>query len=344
MMTKRTLLYTLCLLIPAFLSAQKDNSLTYIDLIVSLNQNIKSDQNTALIMTKDLPIKLDAVKEIKEASFSYSYAFENAFDTVIIYQGKEYEFKKGTPRILKYEKMEEADDALMITDSIPYEDYSITKKLFYSSERLQAIEEEGHRVEYVYYENGELKEINFEDRNFLSSKVITEDSIKYELHLSTGVPAEMKGMTVLLPKIEIYATKDKSSKCYQYENYLTMPRAELDHVMNKRVVLCEDGKYKEELVMERLFSKYKKKESDLNFFYDDLGRLTHTTSKEGVKYPDSWNYSFEYDSSGRLIKDKRYGKERTYEYDERGNIVLIAVRNTWNGRVEKIISRTIIYE
>ena len=146
-------------------------------------------------------------------------------------------------------------------------------------------------MDYVYFDNGQLKEIKKGNAKFISAEIVDAHSIKYQINLATAIPPDQK-IKLDLPKIEVLVRTNDNLKCYTYENHYTMS-PESETVMNKRMTLCKDGKYTQEIIYDR-FRQYKKKEKDPEFIYDKQDRLIERRSKEDVPYATSWNYKYSY--------------------------------------------------
>jgi len=150
-----------------YLYTQADYSLTYIDLIARLNQNIKCSQNDFLAITQDLPIKLDSVKKIREQTFLYNYTSKVEFDTTITFREKAYNLMKGATRIITYSTLTNSKAETVITDSLFFKDHSEIKKLFYQGDIPLGGIAGNQKLDYAYFDNGQLKEIKKGNAKFI---------------------------------------------------------------------------------------------------------------------------------------------------------------------------------
>lgn len=246
----------IALLTSQLVFSQKDNSLTYLDLIAKNNLNIVENQAQYIVNWDEMPPNIKGVRKIVETHYIAQIDESDIPDTIFLIGENKEQAIKGYSRNI--------DFIILKNDSVEIVEDSLLSQI-YKNSQLLSIHEENKRMDFKYYDSGLLKEIIYDDKTMISS-VSNEDTINYIVNLRELIPVEII-KPENIPTIEIKLIIDRNAECYCYQNYFHLKKLTENPVLNKEITQCKNGNVTKEMVLDRYSN------------YQEVEKITFTTMK-----------------------------------------------------------------
>lgn len=305
-----------------------DPTLSNFNKVIQVNQNINTTLNQFLIYWNEAPTNIKGAKNVKETLFIHKHDSTSILDTVIYFNSGKNILSKLTKSYYDYQTLENDTSKIIVIDSsmIMYPDSLHTivegpKQMTYVGNRLVSENTKSEKSTYKYHIDGNLMNIDIDNLELnissfmnLSSETYKDTTI-YTLAYNQGNYKLFDPDKVNIFKIKMH--KADSTDCIQYDNVVLMNRLMYAPIINKTLVICEDGK-----VLKDIEKKLVQSEPNIYSEYIiENGNIKEKIRKIGEdgKY---FNYkTYEYDKKDRLVKIVGHYFYSVFEYDDRNNII-----------------------